>query len=67
MPSNDTVGVLHRLAHVLRFSYRGQVVSGTDAKGPWVGFECSTCGLITGKHHINVDRLIAAMQEVPRG
>lgn len=45
----------HRLRH--RFlSVPGRVVSGTDPRGAWVGFECSMCGKIEGKHY--VDRMI---------
>lgn len=40
--------LLHGLAHRLHWQL-GQVVSATDSRGRvWVGFECATCGQITG-------------------
>jgi len=49
------LSILHRIRH--RFlSTPGRVASGTDSGGAWVGFECSMCGRIEGKHY--VDRMI---------
>lgn len=40
--------LLHRLAHRLHWQL-GRVVSATDSRGRvWVGFECATCGQVTG-------------------
>ena len=45
--SND---IKHMLAHWLGWNL-GEVVSGIDEDGNiWIGFQCSTCGKISGRH-----------------
>jgi len=50
------MGLLHTLAHWLKIN-TGQVVSRTDELGRvWVGYQCTRCGLIQGRHC--VDKMI---------
>jgi hypothetical protein len=40
----------HDLAHYLHWQF-GTVVSTYDSRGAlWIGFRCSHCGRVTGKH-----------------
>lgn len=46
------MSMTHWLAHLFGWN-EGRVVSGTDDRGIWVGFECDGCGEISDAHYID--------------